>query len=991
MHYLHQKRIIHRDLKLENLLLDRNRNVIITDFGFANNFGDKRDDLMATSCGSPCYAAPELVVQDGLYAGSAVDVWSCGVILYAMLAGYLPFDDDPANPDGDNINLLYKYIMATPLSFPDYIPAEPRDLLSKMLVPDPLKRADLNVVMNHSWLAAYRDLFKFSLEDLERAAIEQQTKKRQVYRQQMLYQQQIREQQKQQGSMPTSGSKQGGAAVSRSESVRDAVKPQRHQSATPTAISTSATSPSVLSDGQSTPRASRAPSSGSSARTAGATQAFDHVAAQGDARGEPRSRITLENDQAALSPVQVNLPTPRTPAEAEMLPRKPAAQKTQRHTIQLEYTGEPKQKRERELPPPSPADETIAEKVGASPAALASTKAAFGASPAKAKEAATPAAAPISIPAFAAVVPLAEKITTSATAGAIASPESQVPSPVAKDEAAAADTSVSAPPQKRRPATATPTPIADRPTTGVTVPFPDVDAQRRNSRIASDNVRRGAKTSTNGRAPGPPVAASAVAASELERANSRHRKGMSRDNSFFSRLLSSNSQAVDVNAALGADGASSNEMRRTSSNSGSASGKSTGRRKTMSLVVSNLASGASKDRQAANNADSKSERRLTGRLRSKETVTEDASSKRQSVTPRTKQAPQQIATGDSGVYKSEDASTMGSTNAAKKVMDWFRKKSLAKGNFDEQPPLAFERPSEEKSAGPRVVVTGAAPNGQTAPVAAAHTESSGPSSRSTSGTHSYTSNDTQASVDTANTTVTQSSVSSAQAPVKSTSTVQVDTTPRGSVSAVNGAGLARANKPFDDKNLRQHVGALDQTALTSLPPPDALIRVREALTTMGIDFRLASGEDFKLECLRPKRESKGFTAAAQGLGSTIRTSVFRPSQAEIERSGQASIGSPSSPNLPSGGSIRNFLRRGSSQQGGIPQSTTAASMSGAPLPTLYGDNNIDNGQEVRFSVEITKIANLPGLYSLGELRASVARRPALLTALSSHRRASHAR
>ena len=133
VHYLHQKRIIHRDLKLENLLLDRNRNVIITDFGFANNFGDKRDDLMATSCGSPCYAAPELVVQDGLYAGSAVDVWSCGVILYAMLAGYLPFDDDPANPDGDNINLLYKYIMATPLSFPDYIPAEPRDLLSKML------------------------------------------------------------------------------------------------------------------------------------------------------------------------------------------------------------------------------------------------------------------------------------------------------------------------------------------------------------------------------------------------------------------------------------------------------------------------------------------------------------------------------------------------------------------------------------------------------------------------------------------------------------------------------------------------------------------------------------------------------------------------------------------------------------------------------------------------------------------------------------------
>ncbi|KIM89906.1 hypothetical protein PILCRDRAFT_60576, partial [Piloderma croceum F 1598] len=119
--YIHQKKIVHRDLKLENLLLDRHRNVIITDFGFANRFEHRSDDLMQTSCGSPCYAAPELVISEGLYVGSAVDIWSCGVILYAMLAGYLPFDDDPANPDGDNINLLYKYIVNTPLSFPDYV------------------------------------------------------------------------------------------------------------------------------------------------------------------------------------------------------------------------------------------------------------------------------------------------------------------------------------------------------------------------------------------------------------------------------------------------------------------------------------------------------------------------------------------------------------------------------------------------------------------------------------------------------------------------------------------------------------------------------------------------------------------------------------------------------------------------------------------------------------------------------------------------------
>ncbi|KAH0847395.1 putative serine/threonine protein kinase (Kin4) [Fonsecaea pedrosoi] len=185
--YLHKKGIVHRDLKLENLLLDQNRNIIITDFGFANTFdpkdelsdeivynlsnkefirkfkldrldarGMRRGDLMQTSCGSPCYAAPELVVSDSLYTGRKVDVWSCGVILYAMLAGYLPFDDDPANPEGDNINLLYKYITTTPLTFPEYVTPHARDLLRRILVPDPRKRADLFEVARHSWLSEYQ-------------------------------------------------------------------------------------------------------------------------------------------------------------------------------------------------------------------------------------------------------------------------------------------------------------------------------------------------------------------------------------------------------------------------------------------------------------------------------------------------------------------------------------------------------------------------------------------------------------------------------------------------------------------------------------------------------------------------------------------------------------------------------------------------------------------------------------------------------------------
>ncbi|KAK9717750.1 hypothetical protein K7432_005949 [Basidiobolus ranarum] len=160
--YMHKRNVVHRDLKLENLLLDRNRNIIITDFGFANQFSSSLNDLMATSCGSPCYAAPELVVSDGMYIGTAVDIWSCGVILYAMLCGYLPFDDDPENPDGNNINLLYRYILSTRLVFPDYVSPDARDLLRRMLVPDPMKRCDMRVIMNHRWLFPYAYIFEDS-------------------------------------------------------------------------------------------------------------------------------------------------------------------------------------------------------------------------------------------------------------------------------------------------------------------------------------------------------------------------------------------------------------------------------------------------------------------------------------------------------------------------------------------------------------------------------------------------------------------------------------------------------------------------------------------------------------------------------------------------------------------------------------------------------------------------------------------------------------
>jgi protein-serine/threonine kinase len=179
---------------------------------------------MQTSCGSPCYAAPELVISEGLYVGSAVDIWSCGVILYAMLAGYLPFDDDPQNPDGDNINLLYKYILNTQLTFPDYVSPAARDLLSKMLVPDPSRRSDLKAIMAHEWLRPYSYLFDKSVDELERLATEQQRQKRLAYQNSMRAaaaqeQAKMSRSQSARTDMPLVGS--GTPATSRSRSTRD--------------------------------------------------------------------------------------------------------------------------------------------------------------------------------------------------------------------------------------------------------------------------------------------------------------------------------------------------------------------------------------------------------------------------------------------------------------------------------------------------------------------------------------------------------------------------------------------------------------------------------------------------------------------------------------------------------------------------------------------------------------------------------------------------
>ncbi|KAG2591368.1 serine/threonine protein kinase OSK1-like isoform X1 [Panicum virgatum] len=139
--YCHRNMVVHRDLKPENLLLDSKCNVKIADFGLSNVMRDGH--FLKTSCGSPNYAAPE-VISGKLYAGPEVDVWSCGVILYALLCGTLPFDDE-------NIPNLFKKIKGGIYTLPSHLSGAARDLIPRMLVVDPMKRITIREIREHDW------------------------------------------------------------------------------------------------------------------------------------------------------------------------------------------------------------------------------------------------------------------------------------------------------------------------------------------------------------------------------------------------------------------------------------------------------------------------------------------------------------------------------------------------------------------------------------------------------------------------------------------------------------------------------------------------------------------------------------------------------------------------------------------------------------------------------------------------------------------------
>ncbi|KAM9528834.1 serine/threonine-protein kinase BRSK2-like isoform 5-T5 [Salvelinus alpinus] len=145
--FCHSHSICHRDLKPENLLLDEKNNIRIADFGMASL--QVGDSLLETSCGSPHYACPE-VIRGEKYDGRRADVWSCGVILFALLVGALPFDHD-------NLRQLLEKVKSGVFHMPHFIPPDCQALLKGMIEVNPDKRLTLEAIQKHSWYLGGRN------------------------------------------------------------------------------------------------------------------------------------------------------------------------------------------------------------------------------------------------------------------------------------------------------------------------------------------------------------------------------------------------------------------------------------------------------------------------------------------------------------------------------------------------------------------------------------------------------------------------------------------------------------------------------------------------------------------------------------------------------------------------------------------------------------------------------------------------------------------
>jgi 5'-AMP-activated protein kinase catalytic alpha subunit len=140
--YIHSRSVVHRDIKLDNILIDLSGNIKICDFGVSRQI--KKGEIIKHQCGTPAYIAPEILRNEG-YEGFGVDVWSAGVVLYAMLSGTVPFK-------ANNMNELHELIMCGNFNSIKDISDEAMSLINSMLEVNPSKRLTVEQILSHKWL-----------------------------------------------------------------------------------------------------------------------------------------------------------------------------------------------------------------------------------------------------------------------------------------------------------------------------------------------------------------------------------------------------------------------------------------------------------------------------------------------------------------------------------------------------------------------------------------------------------------------------------------------------------------------------------------------------------------------------------------------------------------------------------------------------------------------------------------------------------------------
>ncbi len=161
LQHIHKKKVAHRDLKPENLLLTENNILKIIDFGLSHIISNKK--LLKTKCGSPSYASPEIITRK-FYNGFKNDIWCCGIILYAMLCGYLPFE-------GENNDELFKNILICKPELPDFLSEKAKKLIIKILNPNPDERIYIDEIKKDDFYLMGKELSNIDYDTIEKSII----------------------------------------------------------------------------------------------------------------------------------------------------------------------------------------------------------------------------------------------------------------------------------------------------------------------------------------------------------------------------------------------------------------------------------------------------------------------------------------------------------------------------------------------------------------------------------------------------------------------------------------------------------------------------------------------------------------------------------------------------------------------------------------------------------------------------------------------------